>query len=650
MRVLIVILITLAVLRCFSQGTLPIIFNDANESMITGTWQTNGTLTKITNAAQCEGVRHYSFTYSASDWWAGIGLNMNNWATSPGVKYNFSSYSHIRITYKGMSGAQKLAIKLRNNYASNFTNELEVGGAVANCTTVEIPLASLVSGANFDLTSVTEINFSIVGVQVFSGTVIIDDIRLVNSTPPPPPVYKKGSNIAWQRHSTMLKGVNFSNWLEAYWLLPFNAYPETNKYNRTLVTNLKNQGFSSIRLPVTFERVADVSPGDTMPDNSIVWNLIDSTLAWANHLDMNVSICNHHGLDLTNANFQSQIPRIKKIWGQVMRKYKNTNPAKVFFELYNEPNAINNTNFRVVAQALIDTVRYHCPNHTLIIGGDGWNSASGLQNSLPFNDDNIIYTFHSYNPYFFTHQGMSWTSPPYFAPQAYPISGQASNLEPKNDIDNAAVWGDNYDVPVMLGEFGVSTSADATSRCNYADSIAVNTRKYSMPWYYWDAISLSDAFGFVGSNGTNVTPCFANSLRLASQNICPSTVTSIADSGPNTLREALICASEGSIITIQSGLGDILLKDRPVFINKNITLNHSGLNKARISSSTLNSLLFIAQGKTLTLQNIELLSQNDEPFINSGTLILHNSIVKTTSGIPVQNRGQIIISGTTRFE
>jgi aryl-phospho-beta-D-glucosidase BglC (GH1 family) len=628
-----------------SQNTLPIIFNDANESMITGTWQGMGTLTKITNSAQCEGIRHYSFNYSATDWWAGFGLNMNNWATTPGIINNFSSYTHLRITYKGMSSGQRLLFRLRNAYGTpEFSNDVEIGPVSSTCKTVDIPISALLAGNSFNIGSVTELNFSLASTtQVFSGSVIVDDIRLVNIAPT---VYPVASINAWESHSKMYKGVNFTNWLEAYWLIPFNAYPEATKYNRSLVTDLHSKGFKAIRLPVTFERVADNSPGDTLPDVSIVWNLVDSTLQWASDLGMTVSICNHHGLDMNDGNYISQIIRIKKIWGQVMRRYKNTDPKKIFFELYNEPNNISNGNFREVAQALIDTIRSKAPNHTIVVGGNGWNSATGLTSSFPYQDNNIVYTFHTYDPYFFTHQGMSWTSPPNFPAKVFP-EANSSQFDIFNHINNVSAWSQQYKVPVMMGEFGVSVTADATSRCNYVDSIAVNTRKHTMPWYYWDVITMTDAFGFY--NGVTMISCFANSLKLSTSNICPSMVSAKSDIGETSLRAAVLCSYSGQVLQFSSSLANdtIKLVDKPIFLHHNLIMQNANTSKVKISSSSNMPIFKINQGVTLTLENFEILGQVNDLFINAGTLILKNCTVKSASGIPINNFGNVIIQGNS---
>ena len=114
---------------------------------------------------------------------------------------------------------------------------------------------------------------------------------------------------------------------------------------------------------------------------------------------MNLILVNHHGRELNDANFEEQSPRICGMWKQLAQRYEYLNPQRYFFELRNEPDAsISNANFHSLAQAIIDTVRRYDSQRTLIIGANWWNAAWSLAETTPYNDDNIIYTFHSYSP------------------------------------------------------------------------------------------------------------------------------------------------------------------------------------------------------------------------------------------------------------
>jgi hypothetical protein len=56
-------------------------------------------------------------------------------------------------------------------------------------------------------------------------------------------------------------------------------------------------------------------------------------------------------------------------------------------------------------------VRKAAPKLTLVLQGGCWGSAQGLTDINPsaLKDDNILWSFHSYEPFLLTHQGASWT-------------------------------------------------------------------------------------------------------------------------------------------------------------------------------------------------------------------------------------------------
>lgn len=231
-----------------------VIYND-NTTLITGTWHassgTGGTssLSEVAGQSPHEGERHYRFDYHFFNYWAGFGLNMDNWGSDPAR--DFSTYTHLRMAYRGLSAGQNLVVQLRNGV--NFGNAVAVGSTTADYVVVELPLFSLTAGTNVSASAVRELNISIGSTaQSGSGTVYIDALELVNGS--------LGGGLSasaatWARATSMSAGINTSNWLEAYWLLPFNAYPEVNRYDRARVQALRDAGFTSFRLPVIFERL-----------------------------------------------------------------------------------------------------------------------------------------------------------------------------------------------------------------------------------------------------------------------------------------------------------------------------------------------------------------------------------------------------------
>lgn len=510
-----------------SLSAQPVIYKDV-QTLITGTWSGAGaggtaTFAEVTGQTPFEGTKHYRFDYNFVQWWAGVGLNMDNWGAS--TARNFSGFSHLRIAYRGLSAGQTITITLRNG--SNYGNTVEVGTSNSTYAVVDIPIISLTAGSPVIAAAVREIDLSISSpAQAGNGIVFFDALELVTVAGGPAPA----SAATNARAASLGLGVNTSNWLEAYWLIPFNAYPEFNRYNRTKVRDLHNAGFNTFRLPVTFERLGSLTPPYNLDFGHVAFDLVDSMILWAGIYNFKLIIDNHHGYPLTDANYNTELPRLQAVWEQLTDHYDYLAPSQFFLEIYNEPtNEISNGNWRTVAASLINVIRAtETQTHSVLVGANQWNSGNTLVGFTPLADPDIIYTFHNYDPYFFTHQGMSWTNPPNFPPRTFPLAGEVASINQL--FTSVKAWSDNYDVPVNLGEFGCSTQADATSRCNWIQtfSTAINTNGFSA--FYWDAISPSDAFGFYTNgiiNESNCIPCFKTALGLyASLPIALTSLTS----------------------------------------------------------------------------------------------------------------------------
>ena len=123
------------------------------------------------------------------------------------------------------------------------------------------------------------------------------------------------------------------------------------------------------------------------------------------------------------------------------------------------------------------------PRHTIITSGPNWGGIDGLKKLKLLPDRNVIYSFHCYDPFTFTHQGATWTSPavrplhdvPYpSSPEAVKplLAGLESKPDSKRMVEwygkerwnkeklaarfrQGIEWGAKNHVPLYCGEFGV---------------------------------------------------------------------------------------------------------------------------------------------------------------------------------------------------
>lgn len=332
------------------------------------------------------------------------------------------------------------------------------------------------------------------------------------------PVIEAQNTLAWERSRQLGKGANLSNWLEARWL--GEHFPIEEIYKESDLVFLKSLGISTIRLPVVFEWESDTIFPYSLHESHKVYELVSRVIGWTEGLGMDLIIDNHSGRPLTNKNYEEQIPRLAGMWKNIVKKYKQLDPERVFFELRNEAdNNISNENLWKVMQAIVDTIRTIDKEHTLIVGSDWWNAGWTLVKTTPLPDTNLIYTFHFYDPHRFTHQGLKFTGQPVGVPFPALNSDRSNIIQNFKEIDS---WSKNFEVPVFLGEFGVSAYADPQSRCTWIGLVGDLLNHYRIPWAYRDILHTNESFGFIKDHvpleERNMITCFLRALHLGAYN------------------------------------------------------------------------------------------------------------------------------------
>jgi endoglucanase len=158
-----------------------------------------------------------------------------------------------------------------------------------------------------------------------------------------------------------------------------------------------------------------------------------------------------------------------------------------------------------------------------------------LIESKPFEDPNIIYTFHYYDPFIFTHQGATWAGEglpdlkrvPFPANKdeiAIPASARGKWVENlinvyKEDSDGAKMfrdlkaakdWSEKYKVPIFLGEFGSFTKyASEEDRCRHAATVYAALGRLKIPnaWWEWDG-----GFNMFKKGTTEISGCMRKAV------------------------------------------------------------------------------------------------------------------------------------------
>lgn len=308
--------------------------------------------------------------------------------------------------------------------------------------------------------------------------------------------------VVFKRAQSLNNGISIS-WLEQVWN---KSALDTNEINPSDLILLKKLGFKSIRLPVAFAYYES----HQIPMNKVLAH-VDHVIKECNRYGFKL-IIDYHGGYLNDSNYLTETPKIINTWNILAKRYINQSPNTLFFELYNEPENINPQTWKDAAYNIATAIRKIDNHRTLIIGASNYNGIFELSHFVRLADDNIIYTFHFYEPFLFTHQGAEWigaasattgVSFPYNGEkfpeinpvtvgtwgeanyQKYTSDGNIQSLKAKLQI--AKNWSNKYDVPILCGEYGVYNKyADADSRCHYIKAVHNALHELNIPGMLWE--------------------------------------------------------------------------------------------------------------------------------------------------------------------
>ncbi len=313
------------------------------------------------------------------------------------------------------------------------------------------------------------------------------------------------SNKALREISHQLgQGVNIS-YLEQYWVLPDMLY-QKNIY--PLLESIAAQGFETVRLPVAFDHFMADSYAQL---NDNILEKLHEIYKWCESLNLKLVIVYHYG-KLSNQNRYSENDRIIRIWKQVMGSMKRYSCSHLFYELYNEPTTDMEV-WKSTANTLIRELRKEDSDRIFIIGGANYNGINELLNMgrLAVDDGKILYTFHFYEPYIFTHQGADWTPEKTFITGfPYPYSARKMpalyNAPPESQIAQdyerypreanyesllkRLQWikeeADRLNLPLICTETGVINLAPPKSKSAYLSDITRIMKELGIPVMLWD--------------------------------------------------------------------------------------------------------------------------------------------------------------------
>lgn len=320
------------------------------------------------------------------------------------------------------------------------------------------------------------------------------------------------SDVPASRLARLRHGINLS-----HWFAQSADYSKAHLESHTTaadITLIRNIGFDHVRLtlePATLFNGDD--PGSLRAEPlKYLDNALELILAQGLAVIVDIHPSDEFKLRLTSND--RQIEAFGKFWQALALHLSKRDPERVFLEVMNEPMVEDGNRWIGIQGKLISAIRSSAPQHTIIASGHRWSGLPELLFLVPYSDRNIIYNFHFYEPFAFTHQGATWAGAnvPFYKNVPYPSSPESVSKvletipdEPArynllrygedrwnatridHEIGIAAAWAARYRVPLTCNEFGTFRKfAPPVDRAIWIRDMRTAFEKYGIGWTMWD--------------------------------------------------------------------------------------------------------------------------------------------------------------------
>lgn len=310
------------------------------------------------------------------------------------------------------------------------------------------------------------------------------------------------------------KGINLGGWLSqcCHRKVHYDTF-----ITEADIKQIAVWGLDHVRLPIDFELI-EPEEGVYSEDG---FGYIDRCIEWCRCYNLNVILDLHktagyvfheqinNGTEKASFFLENEelIQRFLNLWKFIARRYQD-DTKMLAFEILNEMvDPSGGIAWNRLAKRAYETIREILPNAKIIIGSNMWNSIHTLKYMDKPYDENVIYTFHFYEPMLFTHQKAAWVDAiPKDVDVYYPdaietyqrLADRIGQYEVSNEttdkmdityleeiIKIAVITAEEYNVPLYCGEYGVINQADPKSTLNWYRDFHQLMEKYNIGRASW---------------------------------------------------------------------------------------------------------------------------------------------------------------------
>lgn len=270
-------------------------------------------------------------------------------------------------------------------------------------------------------------------------------------------------------------------------------------------------GLKHVRICVAPKVIMDAGTGAVREDRA---KFLEAAIERFHRAGLLVMVDIHNEERAAELNPQWQDAFVK-FWGTLAARLARFDPEVTMLEIINEPvfdkreQEWNALNHRLAA-----AIRTSAPRHTIVTSGPNWGGIDGLKKLTLLPDRNVVYSFHCYDPFPFTHQGATWSGEgvkplrgvPYpSTPEAVAplLAALADKPASKSMVEKygrdrwnkeklaarfkqGIEWGAQNGVPLYCGEFGVFPAhARPEHRANWFRDFGQVLAENKIGWAVW---------------------------------------------------------------------------------------------------------------------------------------------------------------------
>ncbi len=213
-----------------------------------------------------------------------------------------------------------------------------------------------------------------------------------------------------KRFEGFMHGIDLGGWLSQGAYVPehWDTFITEEDFRR-----IAGWGLDHVRLPVDYIHLQHRDLSWRTKGFATLQNAVD----WAGRNGLNLVLDLHKaaGFSFDDSDgeagfFESEAlqERFYELWEELAGRFGSLSD-RVAFELLNEVTSRSYMDaWNRIARECIRRIRRIAPDVKVLIGGSGNNSVYSLEALDPPADGNVVYNFHFYHPFPFTHQGAHW--------------------------------------------------------------------------------------------------------------------------------------------------------------------------------------------------------------------------------------------------